>query len=231
MNLLEGGNVFKDANGQPLTGRINQADVPKTIAWVEKVTGIEFPKERWLGSTGRKATSGDLDLAVDISEVSKEALAAHLSEFITSQGFDPRDFVRKGGEVHLKTPIGGNAKNGYVQTDFMFFPNLDWGTFFYAGGEDSVFKGMNRNVLMSSIAKQLGLKVGANGMLSRSSNLISFQQLNKFRSSKSRNTHIKSHTYHYIILILSNFNFNTLLLPFFKYSSNTFSSNIHILNK
>lgn len=172
MKLLEGGNVFKDADGQPLTGRINQADVPATIAWVEKVTGIEFPKERWLGSTGRKATSGDLDLAVDLSEVSKEQLAAHLSDFVSSQGFDPRDFVRKGGEVHLKTPIGGNAKNGYVQTDFMFFPNLDWGTFFYAGGEDSQYKGANRNILMSSIAKSLGLKVGANGMFSRTSNQL-----------------------------------------------------------
>ena len=172
MRLLEGGNVFKDEQGQPLTQRINQADVPATVAWVEKVTGIEFPKERWLGSTGRKATSGDLDLAVDLSEVSKDALAAHLSEFITSHGEDPRDWVRKGGEVHLKTPIAGNPSNGFVQTDFMFFPNLDWGTFFYAGGEDSNYKGMNRNVLMSSIAKNLGLKVGANGMFSRATNQL-----------------------------------------------------------
>jgi hypothetical protein len=54
----------------------------------------------------------------------------------------------------------------------MFFPNLDWGTFYYAGGDDSNYKGMNRNVLMSSVAKHLGLKVGANGMFSRSSNQL-----------------------------------------------------------
>ena len=29
--LLEGGNVFKDAQGQPLTQRISQGDVPATI--------------------------------------------------------------------------------------------------------------------------------------------------------------------------------------------------------
>jgi hypothetical protein len=172
MKLLEGGNVFKDAQGQPLTQRINQADVPATIKWVERITGMKFPQDRWLGSTGRKATSGDLDLAVDISEVSKEQLAAKLTQFIQSQGQDPREWVRKAGEVHLRTPIGGNPANGFVQTDFMFFPNLDWGTFFYAGGEDSAYKGMNRNVLMSSIAKQLGLKVGANGMLSRTTNQL-----------------------------------------------------------
>jgi hypothetical protein len=172
MKLMEGGNVFKDANSNPLTQRINQADVPATIKWVESVTGMKFPQDRWLGSTGRKATSGDLDLAVDIEEVSKEQLAAKLSQFIQSQGQDPRDWVRKAGEVHLRTPIGGNPANGFVQTDFMFLPNLDWGTFFYAGGEDSNYKGMNRNVLMSSIAKHLGLKVGANGMFSRATNQL-----------------------------------------------------------
>ena len=170
--LLEGGNVFKDKDGNPLTQRINQADVPATIAWVEKVTGIEFPQERWLGSTGRKATSGDLDLAVDLSEVTKDALAAHLISFVQQNDLDPREWVKKGGEVHLRTPIGGDPNRGYVQTDFMFFPNLDWGTFYYAGGENSAYKGMVRNVLMSSLAKSRGLKVGANGVLSRESNQV-----------------------------------------------------------
>ena len=172
MYLQEGGNVFKDAQGQPLTQRINQADVPATIAWVEQVTGIEFPEDRWLGSTGRKPTSGDLDLAVDLGETTKEQVAAGLTQWATSQGLDPRDWVRKAGEVHFKTPIGGNPQKGFVQTDFMFFPNLDWGTFYYGGSEGSAYKGMNRNVLMSSIAKQAGLKVGANGMFSRATNQL-----------------------------------------------------------
>jgi hypothetical protein len=168
--LLEGGNVFKTKDGEPLTQRINRADVPATIRWIEQVTGIEFPRDRWLGSTGKKPTSGDLDLAVDLTEVSKEQLAGILSQFVQSQGLDPREYVAKKGEVHLRTPIGGDANRGFVQTDFMFFPNLDWGGFYYSGGEDSEYKGMNRNVLMSSIAKQQGLKVGANGMFSRATN-------------------------------------------------------------
>jgi len=170
MKIFEGGNVFKDPQGQPLTQRINQADVAATIAWVEQVTGVNFPEDRWLGSTGRKATSGDLDLAVDLGETTKEQLAGTLTQWATSQGLDPRDWVRKSGEVHLRTPIGGDPNKGFVQTDFMFFPNLDWGTFYYGGSEGSAYKGMNRNVLLSSLAKQAGLKVGANGMISRTTN-------------------------------------------------------------
>jgi hypothetical protein len=166
--LLEGGNVFKDKQGQPLTQRINQADVPATIAYIENILGIEFPTERWLGSTGRKPTSGDLDLGVDLNEIDKDQLASALQKIVTSQGLDPREWVVKKGEVHFRTPIAGDPNKGYVQTDFMFFPNLDWGTFYYGGAEGSAYKGMNRNVLMSSMAKALGFKVGANGMFSRS---------------------------------------------------------------
>ena len=172
MKLLEGGNVFKDAAGNPATQRINQADVPATIRWLEGVLGMQFPQDRWLGSTGRAATSGDLDLAVDLQDTTKDQIAAALTQFVQKSGQDPREWVKKGGEVHFKTPIAGNARNGFVQTDFMFFPNVDWGTFFYAGGTDSAYKGMVRNVLMSSLAKHLGLRVGANGMFSRTTNQL-----------------------------------------------------------
>jgi hypothetical protein len=168
--LLEGGNVFKDGDGHPLTQRINQSDVPETVLWIEQLTGIDFPRERWLGSTGKAPTSGDLDLGVDTSEISKEQLAARLSQWAVSHKLKPEEWVKKGGEVHLRTPIAGRPQNGYVQTDFMFFPNLDWGQFYYNGGTNSEYKGMTRAVLMSSIAKKLGLKLGANGLFSRETN-------------------------------------------------------------
>jgi len=169
MKLLEGGNVFKDADGKALTQRINQSDVAQTIQWLEMVTGLEFPRERWIGSTGRTPTSGDLDLAVDTTDMTKDQLAARLTQLVKSHGEDPRNWVKKAGEVHFRTPINGNPNNGYVQTDFMFMPNLDWGTFYY-GGASAGYKGMVRNVLLSSLAKPLGFKVGLNGMLSRTTN-------------------------------------------------------------
>ena len=175
--LLEGGNVFKDAQGQPLTQRINQSDVPATIEWLEGVTGLDLSDDtdpatgyprRWLGSTGKKSTSGDLDLAVDSNEISKPQLKANLDQFITKMKQDPRDWVRLSGEaVHFKTPIAGDPKKGFVQTDFMLMPNLNWGTFWLGGGAGSEYKGMYRNVLMSSVAKALGLKASAKGIISR----------------------------------------------------------------
>lgn len=177
--LSEGGNVFKDKDGNPLTQRINQSDVPATVMWLEQLTGLDFTSDidpetnkprRWLGSTGKATTSGDLDLAVDLNEISKEQLAAKLTQWAQSHGEDPKLWIKKGGEVHLRTPITGDPKRGFVQTDFMFFPNLQWGIFYYGGGADSAYKGMVRNVLLSSIAKHLGLRVGANGMFSRTTN-------------------------------------------------------------
>ena len=179
--LLEGGNVFKNSQGNALTQRISQADVPGTVQWLEALTGVDLSAEidpvsqtpqRWLGSTGKKPTSGDLDLAVDSNEVTKDQLADILTRYVVSQGLDPREWVAKRGELHFRTPINGDPDQGYVQTDFMFFNNVPWGIFYYGAGSDSAYKGMVRNVLMSSIAKQLGLKVGANGVVDRATNKV-----------------------------------------------------------
>ena len=181
MNLLEGGNVFKDAQGQPLTQRIKQADIPSTVSWLESVTGLDLSHDRdengipvrWLGSTGKKPESGDLDLAVDANEITKAELKGILDAWATKHKQDPKDWCRLTGEaVHFKTPIQGDPKRGYVQTDFMFMPNLEWGTFWLAGGAGSAYKGMYRNILMSSIAKALGLKASAKGIISRQTDRV-----------------------------------------------------------
>jgi len=176
MKLLEGGNVFKNADGSPATRRIRQAEIPGTVAWLEKLTGLDLSKEKdengvpikWLGSTGKKPDSGDLDLAVDANEITKAELKGRLDAWATKHKQDPRDWCRLTGEaVHFKTPIQGDPKSGYAQTDFMFMPNLEWGTFWLGSAPGSAYKGVFRNVLMSSIAKSLGLKASAKGITSR----------------------------------------------------------------
>ena len=161
MNLFEGGNVFKDGNGRSVTQRINQTDVKSTLAWLEEMMpGLDL-QNNTLGSTGIKDTSGDLDIAVDANQVTKDQLETKLKQWATSHGFKPEDYVKKSGTaVHFLTPINGRPDLGYVQTDFMFLKDVPWSKFVLgAMPTDSKYKGRERNVLMNSIAKSMGYKL------------------------------------------------------------------------
>ena len=175
MQLVEGGNVFKDTNGRPLTQRINQTDVKPTLAWLdEMLPGLDL-QNNTLGSTGIKSTSGDLDLAIDSAQVTKDQLEYRLKQWAISHGFKPEDYVRKSGTaVHFLTPITGRPDRGYVQTDFMFLQNVPWSKFVLSAmPADSQYKGRERNVLMNSIAKSLGYKLNQiAGIADRTTNKV-----------------------------------------------------------
>lgn len=171
MHLKEGGNIFKSAEGELLTGRINQADVTPTVKWLEGITGLSL-QDNMLGSTGKAASSGDMDLGVDEKKISKDQLVAKLSQWAQSQKLDPKDWVRKSGiSVHFRTPIQGDVKKGFVQTDFMF-GDPEWQKFSLQGGTvGSDYKGVDRHILLASIAKALGYRWSHNyGLLNRESN-------------------------------------------------------------
>ena len=168
--LNEGGNVFKGPDKQPLTQRIPTSDVPATIAWIEKVTGLDFTAEvdpedkkpvKWLGTTGRKESpdgtfelnsSGDLDLSVDANEVDKKEFAAKLA-----QQFGKENVKLSGDSVHLKTPIKGDPANGFVQSDFMFSNNPKFQQGSMIGGQGQ-YRGEHRHIVLSSIARARGMK-------------------------------------------------------------------------
>jgi hypothetical protein len=174
MIIKEGGNVFKDNSGRILTQRINQTDIPSTLAWLDTMLpGLDL-QNNTLGSTGRKPTSGDLDLAVDASQVSKEQLVNRLSQWAQSHGLKPDEYVKKSGiSVHFKTPINGNPNSGYVQTDFMFLTNIPFSKFILSAPGDSNYGGSDRNVLLNSIAKSMGYKLNQNsGIADRATNAI-----------------------------------------------------------
>ena len=175
MKILEGGNVFKNGNGQALTQRINQTDVKSTLAWLEEMLPQLDLQNNTLGSTGIKDTSGDLDIAVDANQLSKEQLEQQLKQWAISQGQKPEEWVKKSGSaVHFKTPINGNPNLGYVQTDFMFLKNVPWSKFVLGAMPlDSKYKGRERNVLMNSIAKSMGYKLNQNaGIADRETNTL-----------------------------------------------------------
>jgi hypothetical protein len=148
--LNESGNIFKDKKtGEVFTKRINREDVEPTLRWLEGKLGLDLVSNT-LGTTGRKATSGDLDIAVDEETISKEEL---MSKLLGIEGAT-KDDVKKGGiNVHFKTPINGDSANGFVQTDFMF-GKPSWLKFSMQGGvENSEYSGKHKHVLLASIAK------------------------------------------------------------------------------
>ena len=168
MKLKEGGNIFKDpTTKKPFTQRINRADVTPTVQWLENLTGLSLV-DNMLGTTGKKETSGDLDLAVDVSKIDKQTLI----DVLLKKGVDKADIKKSGDSVHHKTPINGDPANGYVQTDFMF-GDPKWQSFSLQGGaEGSDFKGLHRHILLASIAKALGYKWSyKNGLINRADNM------------------------------------------------------------
>ena len=171
MKLFEGGNVFKTAEGEPATQRINQTDVKPTVAWLEQLTGLSL-LDNMLGSTGVAPTSGDLDLAVDASKVDKGQFRTKLEKWATSHGLEPKEWVAVTGiNVHLKTPIAGRPDNGYVQTDFMFLAKPDFQQWYLTQDHDSNYKGVTRAILLGSIARALGYKINQNvGLVDRNTN-------------------------------------------------------------
>jgi hypothetical protein len=168
MILAEGGNVFKNQDGSEATQRISRDNVVPTVQWLEQLTGLNLV-DNMLGTTGKKESSGDLDLAVDATKVSKDVLIQQL----LAKGINQADIRKSGDSVHLKTPILGDASNGYVQTDFMF-GNPDWQRWSLRGaGEGSPYKGVHRQVLMASIAKAQGMKWSyKNGLMDRETNQV-----------------------------------------------------------
>jgi len=166
MKLFEGGNVFKLADGQPATTRISRENVVPTVQWLEKLTGLNLV-DNMLGSTGRKETSGDLDLGIDETKITKDVLIQQLLK----RGVKAEDIKKSGDSVHVKTPILGDKSNGYVQTDFMF-GDPEFQKFALNTGE-SDYKGVHRAILLASIAKAQGMKWSyKNGLVDRETNEI-----------------------------------------------------------
>jgi hypothetical protein len=130
-----GGNVFKTPEKEPLTQRIPTKAVHPTIQFIEKITGLTFDEEDWLGTTGKKNdpdgafeknSSGDLDLNTDANKVSKEQLIAKLSAWLTSQGIpddqimnmSKKDMIAKTGDKSALPFTGGYIHDAGDQVHF-----------------------------------------------------------------------------------------------------------------
>jgi hypothetical protein len=166
--LNEGGNVFKN---NP-TSRINLQDIGPTVDFISSIVGINL-KNNLLGSTGKRESSGDIDVAVLDSKITKEELVKRLTKWCEERNLNPKDFIAKSGiNVHFRTPIYNNNEQ-FVQTDFMFVPDLRYAKFTLANNEQFPYKGMHRAVLLSNLAKNINMKFsGIKGITDRDTGAV-----------------------------------------------------------
>jgi hypothetical protein len=177
-----------DEVGSSATQKIKQADIDPTLEWLEKVIntaaenrlgikdlGLDLVNNK-LGSAGKKDESGDIDISVDPSKLTfddnilpKEMLILLLQdagyktrEIKKNRSDNPSkvyDIAKTGDQVHLKTPILGDDKKGYVQTDFMF-GEPKWMKFAKdaPNPKDSKYGGVHRAMMIYSVANAKGYK-------------------------------------------------------------------------
>jgi len=178
-NLFEGGNVFKGADKQPVTTRIPKEYIEPSLSFVEEILG--FKLDNWLGTTGKKATSGDMDVSVDSSVHDKKEVANKLKAWAKTNGYPPAEWVKLSGDnVHFKTPMRNERgeivhkelKPQFAQLDLMF-GNPKFQAWSMRGEPGNNFKGMHRHILMASIAAAGGMKWSyRDGLINRATNEV-----------------------------------------------------------
>jgi DNA polymerase/3'-5' exonuclease PolX len=168
--VAEGGNIFSDR-------RINKSEVIPTLQKIEQLTGLSLV-DNTLGSTGKTETSGDVDVVIDSTKLTKDALIKDL----VSKGVDPKNLKKTGIEVAYKAPIvnsKGEETGDFIQVDMMFHDDPDFLKFYYASNEKAPYKGAHRNITMSSIAKVKGLTLSMKGLFNRETKQLITKDPNK----------------------------------------------------
>ena len=149
--LNEGGNAIKSSS--PVSG-------DKALLIAEKVIGIlkeRYPDTEFapIGSVGKKnaeQTSGDIDIAVELDFSESENVKKVLEEKY------PDMEIKSMKGLHILS-VGLPYESQVVQVDLMFFPDIELAKFFYHSPDftknESKFKGSVRNMLMTSILKNI----------------------------------------------------------------------------
>lgn len=165
--LIEGGGVFKEHPTQ----RILLPDIEPTIKFLSDIVGFNLSRNL-LGSTGKRDSSGDLDIGIPLTKMSKLEMVDLLTAWCEERNFNPKVYIAKSGiSVHFRTPIA-NADQAFVQTDFMFVDNLKFAQFVYSNDEQLPFYGRHRAIVLSNLAKNLNLKFSLKGITDRNTNSV-----------------------------------------------------------
>ena len=154
MNLLEGGAMAG-------VGAIHTDEIEPTLDNLEKILGIDL-KNNTLGSVGKKEFSGDIDVALEIAPDDIPAFLEKLKNIPEVLDIAKSSVIMTKVKIANYDPnktVEGKPRTGYVQVDFMPGDPGWLKTFYHAPHEkDSKYKGVFRNILVSSIAAHLDRK-------------------------------------------------------------------------
>lgn len=169
MYLYEGGHVFDNTSD---VAKENVAAVVDTVKR-ELPSGLQNKVIADIGSAGYKVQSGDIDIFIDERATLKnfgvdDVLTAKkaLAQYFQAKGYAVKVIGRN---VHVDVPYKlADGKQAFAQVDVMIIANAksvaDWHQHGPRGMyDDPKFKGAHLFMLLSSIAKFLGLKVDAFG--------------------------------------------------------------------
>jgi hypothetical protein len=152
--------VLSEGGAMNGVGAIHADEIGPTLDSLEKILGIDL-KNNTLGSVGKKEFSGDIDIALDIAPEDIPAFVEKLKSIPEVLDLAKSSVIMTKVKIADYDPnkkVEGKPRTGYVQVDFMPGDPGWLKTFYHAPHEkDSKYKGVFRNILMSSIAARLDL--------------------------------------------------------------------------
>lgn len=159
--LREGGGAFKNPKVAEKLRRIKREEIDKTLRFVADTftssEGLDYNylKSHIMGSAGKQADSGDLDIVVDSTKYDRKTLVS-ISERVRSKfGVEySRTDGLNAGHLNLAIPIEGDEENGYIQVDLLL-GQPEWMKFTHhsPGAEVSKYKGVFISQALGVIAK------------------------------------------------------------------------------
>ena len=154
-------NILNEGGAMPGVGAIHIDEIEPTLDALQKVLGIDL-KNNTLGSVGKKEFSGDIDIALEINPEDIPAFVEKLKNIPEVLDIAKSSVIMtkvKIADYDSNKQVEGKPRTGYVQVDFMPGDPGWLKTFYHAPHEkDSKYKGVFRNILVSSIAAHLDRK-------------------------------------------------------------------------
>lgn len=153
--------IINEGGAMSGVGAIHIDEIEPTLDSLEQILGIDL-KNNTLGSVGKKEFSGDIDIALEIKPEDIPAFVEKLKSIPEVLDLAKSSVIMtkvKIADYDPKKQVEGKPRTGYVQVDFMPGDSSWLKTFYHAPHEkDSKYKGVYRNILVSSIAAHLDRK-------------------------------------------------------------------------